>query len=62
MTAELKPPDTAEETLTWPELLRAIVRLVGEALMEKPAVVPVTVSETVVVSTVVPEAPFTVML
>ena len=60
--AELKPPVTALVIVTVPELPRSMVSEVGEALIEKPAVVPVTVSETVVVSTVLPEVPETVML
>ena len=59
--AELNPPVTAVVMVTLPELLLAMLIVVGEALMEKPGVVPVTVSETVVVSTVVPEVPVTVM-
>ncbi len=59
--AESKPPVTEEVMVTLPELLRTTVMEVGEALSEKLAVVPVTVSETVVVSTVLPEVPLTVM-
>jgi len=59
---ELKPPVTDEEIVTMPELLLAMLIDVGDALMEKPAAVPVTVRETVVVSTVLPEVPVTVML
>jgi len=59
--AELKPPDTALVMVTVPELPRLTVMEVGAALMEKLAVVLVTVSETVVVSTVLPEVPVTVM-
>ena len=59
--AELKPPLTAVLMVTVPELLLATLMLVGDALIEKPGVVAVTVSETVVVSTVVPDVPLTVM-
>jgi len=58
---ESNPPVTALVMVTVLELLRAMVMEVGLALMENPAVVPVTVSETVVVSTVLPEVPVTVM-
>ena len=57
---ELKPPVTAVVTVTLPELRLAMLIDVGEALMEKPAVVLVTVNETVVVSTVLPAVPVTV--
>ena len=60
--AELKPPLTVELMVTVPELLLAMLMVVGEALIEKPGVVPVTVSETVVVSIAEPEVPDTVML
>lgn len=60
--AEAKPPVTEEVMVTLPELLRATVMAVGEALIEKLAAVPVTVSETVVVAVVVPEVPVTRML
>ena len=59
---ELKPPVTVVVILTVPELLRAMLRVVGDALMEKPGVVPVTVRATVVVSTVLPEVPVTVIV
>jgi hypothetical protein len=59
---ELKPPVTAEVIVTLPELLRATVIEMGEALREKPALVLVTLSETVVVEVVLPEVPVTVML
>ena len=48
--------------VTLPEPLRAMLIVVGDALMEKPEVTPVTVRLTVVVSTVLPEVPVTVML
>ena len=60
--AELKPPVTAVVMVTLPEVLRAIVIDVGAALRENPAFVLVTVSETVVVSVMLPEVPATVML
>lgn len=60
--AELKPPVTAVLIVTEPDLLLAMLMLVGDALIEKPGVVPVTVSETVVFSIVEPEVPDTVML
>jgi hypothetical protein len=59
--AESKPPTTAVDTVTLPEVLRVTLIEVGEALMEKPGVVPVTVRDTVVVSTVLPEVPVTVI-
>jgi hypothetical protein len=59
---ELKPPETVVVMVEWPELPGLMVREVGDALMVKLGLVPVTVSETVVVSTVLPEVPFTVML
>ena len=47
--AELKPPVTAVVMVTLPELLLVMLMDVGDALIEKPALVPVTVSDTVVV-------------
>jgi hypothetical protein len=61
-TEELKPPVAVELMVTLPEPLRAMLIVVGDALMEKPEVTPVTVRLTVVVSTVLPEVPVTVML
>ena len=58
---ESKPPVAVVVTVTSPEALRAMLIDVGFAPIENPAVVPVTVSETVVVSTVLPEVPVTVM-
>ena len=58
---ELKPPDTVVVMVEWPELPGLIESDVGDALMVKFGLVPVTVSETVVVSTVLPEVPFTVI-
>jgi hypothetical protein len=60
--AELKPPLTAVLIWTVPELPRAMVMAVGLALIEKPAVVPVTVNVTVVVCTVLPAVPVTVIV
>jgi len=61
LMAELKPPETAVVMVAVPELLRATVIVVGNALMVKLGFVPVTVRVTVVVSTVLPEVPVTVM-
>jgi hypothetical protein len=60
--AELKPPVTVEVMVELPELFRTMVIDVGDALTEKPAAVPVTFRETVVVEVVLPEVPITVML
>ena len=60
--AESKPPVTEVVTVTSPELPRSTVREAGDALIEKAAVVLVTVSETLVVSVVLPEVPVTVMV
>jgi len=61
--AESKPPVTAEVIVTLPELLLSMLMVVGDALIEKPGVAPVTVNETVVVSVATPdEVPVTVML
>jgi hypothetical protein len=62
LIAELKPPETVVVMVAVPELFRATVIVVGDALMVKLGFVPVTVRETVVVSTVLPEVPVTVML
>jgi hypothetical protein len=59
--AELKPPLTAVLTVTWPDVPRVTVIELGDALIEKPALALVTESETVVVCTVLPEVPVTVM-
>ena len=59
--AESKPPVTVLVMVTLPELLRAMLMLEGDALSVKPAFTPVTVSETVVVSTVLPEVPVTLI-
>jgi hypothetical protein len=60
--AELKPPEMAVVIVEWPELPGLTVIDVGEALMVKLGLVPVTVSETVVVSMMLPEVPFTVIV
>jgi hypothetical protein len=60
--AESKPPEIAVVMVEWPEFPASIVRDVGDALMVKLGDVPVTVRETVVVSTVLPEVPFTVIV
>ena len=60
-TAESKPPVTVEVMVTEPELLRLMLMEEGDALIEKPAVVEVTVSETVVVEVVLPDVPVMVM-
>jgi len=59
--AELKPPETAVVIFVVPELPRATLIVAGEALTVKFGLVPVTVSVTVVVSTVLPEVPVTEM-
>ena len=59
--AELKPPVTAVLTATLPELPRVMAIEVGLALIEKPAEAVVTVSVTVVVCTLLPAVPVTVM-
>lgn len=61
LMAELKPPETAVVIVTLPELFRATLIVLGDALMVKLGFVPVTVSETVVVSTVLPDVPVTVI-
>lgn len=59
--AELNPPETVVVMVTVPELFLATVIDVGDALIVKFGLVPVTVNDTVVVSTVLPEVPVTVM-
>ena len=59
--AELNPPEIAEVIVEVPELPLATLIEVGDALRVKLGAVPVTVRETVVVSTVLPEVPVTVM-
>ena len=60
--AESKPPEMVVVMVDVPELPLATLIDVGDALMVKLALVPVTVRETVVVSVVLPEVPVTVML
>ena len=59
--AELKPPEIVVVIVEVPELLRSTLMVVGDALMVKIGFVPVTVSETVVVSVILPEVPVPVM-
>jgi len=58
---ESKPPETVVVIVDLPESPGSIVRDVGDALMVKLGLVPVTVRETVVVSLVLPEVPVTVI-
>ena len=60
--AESKPPETVVVIVEVPVLPLATLMDVGDAPTVKPGVVPVTVSETVVVSTMLPEVPVTLML
>lgn len=60
--AELKPPEMAVVIVEWPEVPRVMLSDVGDALMVKLGFVPVTVSDTVVVSVVLPDVPFTVIV
>lgn len=59
--AALKPPETVVVMVVVPELLLATVIVDGDALMVKFGFGPFTVSETVVVSVMLPEVPVTVM-
>ena len=59
---ELKPPEIAVVIVELPEVPRVMLTDVGEALMAKLGFVPVTVSDTVVVATVLPEVPVTVIV
>ena len=61
LTAELKPPLTAVLIVTVPVLEGETEIDVGDALRVKVGVAPGMVSVTVVVSTVLPEVPVTVM-
>lgn len=61
LTAELKPPLTAVVMVTFPLLEGETEIDVGDALRVKLGVAPGMVSVTVVVSTVLPEVPVTVM-
>ena len=60
-TAELKPPVAAVVIVDVPELDLFTVSAVGDALIVKPGVMPVTVSVTIVVDVVVPDVPVTVI-
>lgn len=60
--AELKPFNAVVLIVEWPELPRVTVTEVGEALMLKSGVTPVTVRETVVVCVMPPPTPVTVMV
>ena len=60
--AELKPPEIVVVIVDVPELPGATLIDEGEALMVKLGLVPVTVNETVVVATVLPEVPVTVIV
>jgi len=62
LIAESKPPETVVVIVEVPVLPLATLIDVGDAPTVKPGVVPVTVSETVVVSTMLPEVPVTLML
>lgn len=57
LIAELNPPVTDVVTVTLPDEFLVTLSDVGEAEMPKPAVAEVTVSETVVVSVVLPLVP-----
>ena len=59
--AELKPPVTLVVIVELPDEPLLMVRDVGDALIEKPAATPVTVSVTVAVAVVLPEVPVTVI-
>ena len=59
--AEPKPPLTVVVMVTLPVFPRATESEVGDAAMVKFGVAPVMVRETVVVATVLPEVPLTVM-
>ena len=61
LTGELKPPLIVLVIVTLPVLPRVTLRDVGDATRLKPALGLVTVTFTVVVSTVLPEVPVTVM-
>jgi len=61
-TGELNPPVTVLVMATLPEAPRRTVIIVGAALMENPAVVLVTVSDTVVVCVCPPPVPVTVIV
>src|SRR6516164_5053329 len=60
--ADLKPPETVVEILEVPELPLVTSIVVGDALMVKLGVSAVTVRETVTISAMLPDFPFTLML
>jgi len=60
--AELRPPETAVVILDVPELPLATLIVVGDALMVKLGGALVTIRETVTISVVLPEVPWTLML
>ena len=60
--AELKPPEIVVVIVDLPEVPLVTVIAVGDAPMVKFALVPVTVSDTVVLAVVLPEVPVTVMV
>lgn len=61
-TAESNPPETVEVTTAYPLWPWSRYPELGETeRLKLPVCAPVTVSETVVVSTVLPEVPLTVM-
>ena len=61
LIVELKPPEIVVVIVELPELPLVTLIDVGDALMVKLGFVPVTVSETVVVATVLPDVPVTVI-
>lgn len=62
LIAELKPPEIAVVIVELPVFPGDTLSDVGDALIVKLAFVPVTVNVTVVVATVLPDVPFTVMV
>ena len=62
LIAELNPPETVVVIVEVPELPRVTLMELGDAPTVKLGDVPVTVSDTVVVSEVLPDVPFTVMV
>lgn len=59
-TADLKPPTTAVETVTWPEPPCTTLTVADEAVREKPGAM-VTVSVSLAVCTTLPEVAVRVM-
>lgn len=62
LIAELKPPEIAVVIVELPVFPGDTLSDVGDARIVKLAFVPVTVNVTVVVATVLPDVPFTVMV